>query len=205
MARQDKYKKRPSQRPEGTGRERRIEMNDIRHIAVHEAGHAVAAIVQGVALNSVDIEEKRTPDGMWSRGFTDSPIAFQDTSEATVMPFIIQSLCGPLAEMRVDPNGKEKAVLTTAFQGDYSVCNQLAAIVVHEDTSGEKGDLVIHSDDVRRNRDRAQEVVERAVPLASALVDANWNAIDAVATRLLEAKFLTGSEVSAIVAANPPK
>jgi hypothetical protein len=80
--------------------------NDPRFVAVHEAGHAVSAIVLGLNLASVDIKRRRLPDGGISMGFTDTgKTGLEDIGgkgEEAALPHVIQSLTGALAESKVN-------------------------------------------------------------------------------------------------------
>ena len=53
--------------------------NGIRSVAIHEVGHAVAAVVLGLGLKSVNIRQHLLPDGRHRRSRTDAP--FTDTVE----------------------------------------------------------------------------------------------------------------------------
>jgi hypothetical protein len=48
--------------------------DDIRYCAMHEAGHAVAAVLLGIRLNGVDLKRRPEADGAVSVGFTDAPV-----------------------------------------------------------------------------------------------------------------------------------
>jgi hypothetical protein len=192
-------------RPETPGaRTRRDDLNDIRFIATHEAGHAVSAVVLGLDLKSVDIHRRHLPDGTVSLGFTNAPSARVDLirgkGEEAVMPDLIQSLTGPSAEQTLNP----RVLSTTACDNDMKAVQKLAAVALCESTI-EGNRVVIKPGDVERNRERIGALVGKAAEAAEMLVSRYWNAILVTAAILVKYKSLTRADVAEIIAANPPR
>ena len=66
--------------------------------AYHEAGHAVAAVILGVGLTSVDIRPRRAPTGTIGRGGAEllppPDREILGRGEGAVMPFLVTLLAG---------------------------------------------------------------------------------------------------------------
>jgi hypothetical protein len=86
---------------------RKYDPDDIRWIAAHEAGHAVAALAYGIPLEYVEIRRRHMPDGRVSVGFTCTPtpgpsdVEGWDTED--IWPYLVQTMARPAAEARVNP------------------------------------------------------------------------------------------------------
>jgi cell division protease FtsH len=192
--------KKPSQRDNRPAslRPERLAPNDIRCIAVHEAGHAVAAVVYGLTLHGVDIRRRRLPNGMVSMGFTQCPIDARDFAgkgEAAAMPHAVQVLAGPLAEVAFSPGYFHTA---GSDAHDREAAWMIATIAVCEPVHRDDR-IGIAPGERERNRDRIDKFMEDACEEARNFVNSNTRTILGVATALLERKSLTGEEVAAIV------
>src|ERR1700731_705226 len=105
----------------------RYNPDDMRYIATHEAGHAVAAVVLGLGLKSVDVRGRRMPDGNHSAGFTELQVPSPDIAskgEDGAMPYLIQSLAGAYAEAKVNPRTAEYGL----FEQDLESAHGIAAV-----------------------------------------------------------------------------
>lgn len=167
-------------------------------IATREAGHAVAAVVLGLPLRSVDVRRRNLPDGRTSVGYTDCPIP--GTSDfATLANAMVQVMSGPLAEDRVNAS----AMVDGCHDSDMEQVHRLAAIAVCESTTGVDGRRRISPGEIRRKLARIGEVAGEAVGKADRLVEAYWAAIRETARLLVDGRALTAEEVAAVVASHP--
>jgi hypothetical protein len=167
---------------------------------MHEAGHAVAAIVLGFDLKSVDIVGRQTPE-VEILGVAESGRVriseFAGKGEEVALPHIIHSMAGFLAESKVNPH-----VNDSEFDGhrvDVEDANWVAIVSICDSTKGADGFQVITREERERNDDRVQAVFRRGVVAAAKLVETYLPAIEEVAALLLKRKRLTGAEVAAIV------
>jgi hypothetical protein len=174
--------------------------NDIRYIATHEAAHAVAAIVYGVKLTSVDLKKRKLPGGRISVGFTRTPpVPFEAVAgkgEAVALPFMVQGLVGPLAEAGVNPG------LVSADDGSCSKDIEdakLTATVAVCDCSHEGSRSVISPEEIERKRPRLKKLMADATDAAAQFVSDHGETIVEVANALIEKRELSGEEVAAIV------
>jgi hypothetical protein len=179
-----KMKKPPSQREQP---------KDIRVTAFHEAGHAVALVILGLPLKNVDVLTRRYPDGA-SHGASHSEVDFSDyvgKGIDAVKPWMIQSLAGPIAELRVH---RDSRLATKSGKKDWEMASQFAALANYEGPIPEDGNLNLKIDP---SRFRPQ--LEAASDEAAKIVGAHWPVIVRVAEMLISRKSLTGDEVAAIV------
>ena len=162
---------------------------------MHEAGHAVAAVVMGMKLNGVDIRRQRLPDGRLSVGYTDCPVRNKVLDQESLMPALIQCFAGPLAEMHIH----QRAMETTAFEGDREDALRLAALAVCERVDTGDGWEEVPVAEINRNSARIDDLIKLAIEKATELVDEHMSAIAEVADALTDRGSLTGDEVAAIV------
>jgi hypothetical protein len=188
-------------RVEPTGPDR-YDPDDPRYIAMHEAGHAVAAVVVGWELRSVDIKRCRLPDGTTSVGFTDTKSVnateVMGKGEEAAMPHLIQCLAGPLAEMQVN----DRFLEYDAHRDDRENARKIACFAVCNAIETERG-LEIPTEEQERNKGRIDALISSATEAAARLVNGHVRAITRVAELLTERKKLSGKEVAAIVAEHP--
>ena len=59
--------------------------DDTRYVAMHEAGHSVAAVVLGIGMERVDIKRRRFPNGLTSVGYTKMPMFVEDIAGRAVV------------------------------------------------------------------------------------------------------------------------
>jgi hypothetical protein len=174
--------------------------NDLRYVAMHEAGHAVAAIVHGSGLKSVDINRSRLPGGLISLGFTDSDIPTDQEiygkGEAVALPHLICQLAGPFSEALDHPqivNGG----LVGGDQQDVENARRIAVMAVCEGTwNGDK--IEISPEEITRNHDRLQKLWGSAQKATDLFVKQHQRSIRAVALALNKRQRLTGDEVQEI-------
>ena len=165
--------------------------------AIHEAGHAVAAIALGLGLESVCIEPQEIEDGVMTAGVAELPVTtIAGRGEQSAMPLLITLLAGGFATAVVNPCAhREKG-----YARDHEYARAMAAIAVC--TPPETGDWCseLGLEELERNRPRAISLLEAACSATVRFVEDNWHAIEAVADRLFERKKLTGAEVAMIEA-----
>ena len=175
-------------------------LNDIRFIAVHEAGHAVSAIVLGFNLTSVDIKRRRLPNGRTSMGFTDTGRvavnAVMGNGEDVALPHIAQCLTGPYAESLLNPG----VLYHGAASEDMNSARRVAAVALCKATKSRNGMTTIAPEEIERNQDRIHALIMKGNDVAIRVVKDHWIAITQVAELLIERKQLSGAEVAAIVA-----
>jgi ATP-dependent Zn protease len=208
MARKPPARKPPSQRnsgrpsaPHPTHDSYEDNPNHPHFVAVHEAAHAVAAVVLGVNLNSVDVRRRRLPDGRLSVGFTDTgPQDLSDTSESRESEgrcALIQAMVGGVAEAELNPKMWEH----TGMEGDLADARRIAAMVFCEPVRRPDGRYEISSEQQARHQREINELIDSCNKSARNLVTSYWPEIVQVANELLERESLTGAEVEEIVRA----
>lgn len=179
--------------------------NNELYIATHEAGHAVAAVMLGRPLESVDLNHRRRPDGTLSVGFTDSGrIGFLDVAgkgEDAAMPILISALAGPMAESMVNPRILEFG----SYSGDITDARRVAAVAICDAGDFVQGDrgLELSSDVQRLNAPRIQALWSLALDTASGFVEMHRDVIQTVAAELRKKRRLSGKEVADVVARMP--
>ena len=200
MAKRSKFGKPPSQRSNRPVRGDRYDPNDLRYIATHEAGHAVAAVVLGLDLAGVDIRRRRLPGGRVSIGFTDCKLNTRDVmgkGEHAAMPRLVQLMAGPLAESAVNP----AADYGSGPSSDLEGARQVAVIAICEAVlDGTRSQ--IDAAEQRRNEPRIIALLDSAEVAAADLVRNYDQAITRVASLLLEREVLSGEDVADVVSKN---
>ena len=171
-------------------------------IAQHEAGHAVAAIVCGVYLVSVDIQPQQLPGGGIGIAGADFHFPPDNTilgrGENVVLPLLVTICAGWLAEKLVNA----KAFMETGHpsaDGDvlYRYATGAVCIPVRRD-----GKIVLPSEEREKNKSRINSLIDTAEQEAAKLVHKYKRTIGVVARELLKRRFITGITVRQIVLAN---
>jgi ATP-dependent Zn protease len=185
----------PSQRQ---SRSSELYPNDIKFVAVHEAGHAVAAVVLGLELRKVDIKRRRMPDGTRSLGFTDTPPVDIDEVLGKGPASISQMICGiagPVAELLWNPALLEDGGAT----GDFADARICAVASFCEPSYGDREEMIFSPEQQEKHAAKISALAEDAIEGAYRLVEKNLKAIVEVANLLIIRKELSGDEVAAIV------
>jgi ATP-dependent Zn protease len=172
--------------------------NDVHYVATHEAGHAVAAVVLGLNLRSIDLKRRHLPDGQVSQGFTDCPVAVEDVRNLdAVIPCLVQALAGPYAESLVNPRVLQEG----GARGDLDEARKVAVLAVCEATDTGGGRMTITPEEQKRNEGRIHSLLMEANQRAMQLIDDHRHAIATVAGVLAARMELSGEEVKSIVEA----
>jgi ATP-dependent Zn protease len=167
--------------------------------AVHEAGHAVAAVVLGEKLLSVDVRQRQLPDGRLQLGLTDcegvNAIDSLGMGHQAALTHVIRAFAGPVAEALVNPDFR------AGHSGDIASVRELVSLAFGRGVAKD-GQVVFAGWDEVRQDDRVLDLLRSAQADAIRLVDHHWEAISAVAVRLLEEEQLSGDDVASIVNAD---
>jgi hypothetical protein len=154
-----------------------------RYIARHEAAHAVAAVIVGAGLKSVDLKHRRVRGGRTSVGRAktrDIPVAdIFGKGEIAAMPHLVRILAGPLAELAINPRIAEG----DTYGGDVADANDILAATM------------------KKNKTRAKDLLRTAMTVATQFVDMHSPIIDRVANELVKKRSLTGNQVDRMVEA----
>ncbi len=168
--------------------ERRPEHPDMaRRVAVHEAGHAVAAVVLGIdALEAVDVDAGRTL--------------------LRQRPFSTQAEAEGRLTMMLAARAAEEVILGSSSSGCGQDLEDATALAGHMRASWGWGDAGLVSTDLQAARvdPRHAAAVRKALDAAYAravdLATESRDAIERVAEALLRLRYLDGDEVRALVA-----
>ncbi len=172
---------------------------DAYHTAIHEAGHAVAAVVLGIGLESVSIKKRWMPDGKVAGGMADfgdiDGRKYVGAGREAIMPYLTCVVAGPLAEFLVDPtimNG-------IGHLDDFEKLRVFAYLALSETPQVDGQPLVIDEEDVASKRGQMADLARACFDRAKKLLDENGEAVEAVACQLVDRHELRGDEVVAIV------
>jgi ATP-dependent Zn protease len=171
------------------------------HVAMHEAGCAVACVIFGVPLVGVDILPRTLPDGSTSLGFTNAVtgIKSQDDGGRSALSIMICLVSGWVAEIDVNPRCQQ----SDAYQHNFQVVQQMATVGICGAKDKGDGTAIVSSEQQSRYKDQIDALVADAVCQSAGIVRVYRTAIDEVARLLIEKKSLTASEVGAVVTAHP--
>jgi ATP-dependent Zn protease len=180
---------------------------------MHEAGHAVAAIVLGFDLESVDIEVRLGPAGMilGQAAYGHGDVHFKELAgkEEVGLRYIVRLMAGPRAEAMVNPEVMEYIDKIDMVAGprakvmvsmDMKNARQVALVAICDLTETADGWLRLTREEKERKADRLRALLDRGKAEAAELVQTYRPAIEEVAALLLKRKRLTGAKVAAIVA-----
>ncbi len=202
----EKPKRMLKNRPPMTSVCQSYDPNSRRFIAVHEAGHAVAAVVFGVDLKAVDIKRRPFGNGSVSMGYTDCPgVTDSDVagqSDDIVASHMIRYLAGPFAEAQINPKVHEYDGHRLDAEQAHTIA-VMATCNLPEHSENFKGHdeitLEVSPDEIERNRHRIDSLMNLACNRAIAFVEQHWRVISAIADLLVKRRFLTGEEVAIVV------
>jgi ATP-dependent Zn protease len=171
-----------------------------RSAALHEAGHAVAAVVFGLELKSVDIKRRRLPNGTLVCGSTNSepvkPTEIAGKGEKVVKPFMIVALAGGFAQLTVDSS----ADVSAGAREDHEDAKGMA-IAALCGTMDVDGETRVGDEELARKEDQINALIESAVAATNQFLSVYWNSVIAVTSLLMDREELSGEEVAAIVKA----
>jgi hypothetical protein len=160
--------------------------------AVHEAAHAVAAVLVGIELVEVSAHRQRLPNGSEVAGF--AKIGRLDVGDlmargqAAAIPRMTTILAGPLAEEmlhRLEHGGPPPEAFAPPHPDAQQVLDLAEAVVDEENPE--------------RRKAAVEGLILAAKENALALIKAHATAIRAVAEILMVRRSLSGSEVAGIV------
>lgn len=163
-----------------------MKQEQLYQIAIHEAGHAVIAVVLGQKFRNVSIKAKDDYLGRvkyWTskknlidtiQGLSDSyPFLKNETIDKRVRKALQISYAGYIAEQKTGVDNQEGATTDFAFITDTALSH-----------AGEG---------------EADKLCGECLQATKQLVDKNWNHIEAVAQQLLEKKTISGKDVLKIM------
>jgi hypothetical protein len=203
----------PSQRPGFRGPPQNhtpspeVDLGMVHLVALHEAGHAVAACVLGIPLVRVDIIPNTWPDGKQTLGFTECPIQLElvGATEEYLMPHLIQAVAGSMGEGLAANFANCPTVSDPAgWTQDMETARLILVNAFCQHECGPDGVFFIPLEEIQRKTDYMNGVKFKAIEGAESLIKEHAAAVLHTAGELIVRKSLTGSEVAAIVAANPP-
>ena len=169
-----------------------------RYTAIHEAGHAVVAVLVGKELRSITLGIKHLPNGKIASGtFNCGMLNVSEIARHPELatPHIMVHLAGPLAEGKVNPQ-----IPAPSMQiGDYRTAMELAALATGKIMrSGPRQPQRLKIDDAQRDA-----FYTEAAKKADALIVEHWPKIKAVADILQMRRAMTGQEVADLIGTNP--
>jgi hypothetical protein len=180
--------------------ERKMDANDMRFIAIHEAAHAVSAVHFGLGLQSVDIKRRQLPDGVLSVGYTRCPVPVVH-GESEAMPWMIHILVASLAESAFNPH---REALNSGSRDDQESARRIAVVALCPSTIRGDGKVEITPDVIAEHEGGIQAFWSAAVQASAEFADRFMPAICAVADALLAHRELSHDQVAAIVREHQP-
>lgn len=155
-------------------------------VARHEAGHAVAAIVLGLGLQSVEILSPDSPTGGLTR-----------TGSASA--FLAHYAVRPPEEKRAQVEGAARRVIICLLSGLWAQALGDPDLVPSAEAIGEDLRVARHMTAVFGKVGLEEDLFAACYRLAALVVHACWPSVVAVAAALVARDRLSGSEVFGIV------
>jgi hypothetical protein len=164
--------------------------------SIHEAGHAVAAIVLGLPLKLVSIAEINDPDtdGISRERFDHGNICWADyfgNGTEAVLPWMIEALAGPAAESLGRAHGFR---WSDGGSKDLETARAFAALSLYRGTITEDQVLTFDLTDPA-----LRSAVDHAFHEARLLLEPRRATVSRVARVLRDRKELSGEHVAEIV------
>jgi len=162
--------------------------------AVHEAGHAVAAIKMGLGITAVDIIPRATKDHVRlgtarvPMSERSRPSRIAGKGEAAAMPLLVYLIAGSLAELRVN----ERAMKEEGYAIDFKIASYVARVAIC-------GRAPISEETRKSNFPLMKSAIAKATELADSIIASHRCATLRIAGALMENRRITGDEVSAII------
>ena len=163
-----------------------------RRSAIHEAGHAIAAVLLDLGSRDVSIGKRSLPGGMLIGGDSRwAGVASGDLAGKGDMaiPPMTPYLSGPAAESRISPRPPDPDV-----SDDFHRAPEMA-----EYAAGEVTDLGQGHSRVATTTPAKMAICTKGRGASGTLVDEHWPTIEALADLLQARRTMTGQEVSAFV------
>lgn len=176
----------------------RPDRDDLLCTAYYEAGRAVATIALGLPRREDGFTGFTVEVELLVASLDRRPGASGPNLEA-VTPFMIQILCGPVAEARWDRYAAEAG----EFGREIASVQRWAALALCEVERGPSGRPTLRPEELLRKWPRIGDAMHRAATEAEGLVASHWRAIRATAARLARCGGATREEVRAIMARHP--
>jgi hypothetical protein len=157
-------------------------------VAIHEAGHAVAAVVVELPLTVVRLRLLELPTGDMQFGHVESLIRRDDIEgkgEDAAMPHLVQYYAGPIAQRKVDFAN----TYIDGCESDKETIRRITYLALWSPSGWERK--------VDESRQRA--LMDRAYRKALSIVETRWTAINEVAELLLKREELGSDDVVEIV------
>lgn len=167
--------------------------------AHHEAGHAVAAVVHGFEVLSLDILPISVPGVGQTYGSANldlpASMAILGKGENAVMPILIVLFAGYFAEQRINANAE---LDTGPHQSDGNRLVEYAQRAICSPFVKD-GTCFILPEELKKNEHLITACLEKAHGITQEFVSIHALAIDAVAEALADAKILRPADVKRII------
>jgi ATP-dependent Zn protease len=176
------------------------------NIALHEAGHAVAAVVLGLGLKFTDIKPRRSDeDGRIILGWTVlDEIEAREIArigEEAAFPYLVELYAAGAAESLIGSGKRDFA----ASEIDFAEAHRFAITALCEFTEGAGGRLLVSSEAQGRKAGEIDALKQCSMAAADSLVNRYSAAITKVAEALCERNELSAHEVEEIASQHPPQ